>query len=74
MFDTDPTLDLVEQALVDDPFCTFCSAATTIEDDGGRVWLTCSATPGPVGILARMTRAMPHTRRLVADHREHRAA
>ncbi|HEY8819550.1 MAG TPA: hypothetical protein VIM25_12130 [Candidatus Limnocylindrales bacterium] len=75
MFDNTEMLDLVEQALTESPYCTVCSAPTTIADDHGRLWLVCSATPPPAGILARMTAAVqPHEHRLVADIREHRAA
>ena len=68
MFDNAQMLDLIERALDAQPFCQVCSAPTTIEDDHGRLWLTCSATQEPAGILARMTHAiLPHERRLVVD-------
>ena len=75
MFDNAELLERIEQALQSQPFCSVCGAATTIHDDRGRLWLTCSATPEPVGILARMTHAiLPHDRRAVANLRGLRAA
>lgn len=75
MFDNAQMLDLIERALDNQPFCSVCSAPTTIEDDRGRLWLTCSATREPAGILARMTHAiLPHDRRLVVNLREYVAA
>jgi hypothetical protein len=75
MFDNAAMLDLVERALSESPFCSICSAPTTIEDDHGRLWLVCSATPPPAGILARMTAVVqPHEHRLVADLAAHAAA
>jgi len=68
MFDNAQMLELIERALDSQPFCQVCSAPTTIEDDHGRLWLTCSATHEPTGILARMTHAiLPHERRLIVD-------
>ncbi len=75
MFDNAEMLDRVERALDDDRVCPVCSAPTTIDEEHGRLWLVCSATPAPAGILARMTHAiLPHERRLVADLADHRAA
>jgi hypothetical protein len=75
MFDNAQMLELIERALESQPFCQVCSAPTTIEDDHGRLWLTCSATHEPAGILARMTHAiLPHERRLVVNLRQYRAA
>ena len=75
MFDNAQMLDLIERALDSQPYCSVCSAPTTIEDDRGRLWLTCSATREPAGILARMTHAiLPHDRRLVVNLREYLAA
>lgn len=68
MFDNAQMLELIERALDTQPFCLVCSAPTTIEDDHGRLFLTCSAAREPGGILARMTNAiLPHERRLVVD-------
>jgi len=75
MFDNAQVLELIERALDAHPFCGLCSAPTTIQDDHDRLWLTCSATPEPIGILARMTHAiLPHDRIVVVDLREYRAA
>ena len=75
MFDNAAMLDLVERTLAEYPYCEVCSAPTTIVDDHARLWLVCSATPPPIGILARMTAVVqPHQRRLVADLTEDRAA
>ena len=75
MFDNAEMLALIEDALQSRPSCSVCGAPTTIDDDHGRLWITCSATPEPVGILARMTRAiLPHDRFLVVNLREIRAA
>jgi hypothetical protein len=75
MFENAEMLERIEQALDSQPFCSVCGAPTTINDDRGRLWLTCSVTPEPVGILARMTHAiMPHDRRVVANLRGLRAA
>ena len=75
MFDNSEMLALIEDALQSRPFCSVCGAPTTIHDVHGRLWLTCSATPEPVSVLARMTRAiLPHDRRMVVNLREYRAA
>jgi hypothetical protein len=75
MFDNAQMLELIERALDSQPFCSVCSAPTTIEDDDGRLWLTCSAAHEAAGILARMTHAiLPHDRRLVVDLSEYIAA
>ncbi len=75
MFDNAEMLALIEDALQNRPSCSVCGAPTTIDDDHGRLWITCSATPAPVGILARMTHAiLPHDRFLVVNLREYRAA
>jgi len=75
MFDNARMLDLIEQALEDDPFCPVCGAPTTIEDDSGRLWLVCSATMKPTTVLGRVSAAvMPHRRRLIVDLSEHVAA
>ncbi len=75
MFDNDQMLELIERALDDDPYCGVCGAPTTIADDDGRLWLVCSATTAPRGILARLGAAvLPHERRLVVDLREELAA
>jgi hypothetical protein len=75
MFDNDKMLELIERAVDDDPYCSVCGAATTITDDDGRLWLTCSATTATHGVLARIGAAVrPHERRLVVDLRECLAA
>jgi hypothetical protein len=75
MFDNARMLDLIERALDDDPLCPICSAPTTIEDDNGRLWLVCSATVAPGGVIGRISNAiLPHQRRLVVDLSEHVAA
>jgi hypothetical protein len=75
MFDNAAMLDLVERTLTEYPYCKVCSAPTTIAHDHGRLWLVCSATPPPIGILARMTAVVqPHERRFVADLGGRRAA
>ncbi len=75
MFDNARMLDLIERALDQDPFCPVCSAPTAIEDDDGRLWLVCSATASPTGILGRLGAVfLPHPRRLVLDLSEHLAA
>jgi hypothetical protein len=75
MFDNDQMLELIERALDDHPHCEVCGAPTTIADDDGRLWLVCSATTAPHGILARLGAAvLPHEHRLVVDLREELAA
>jgi hypothetical protein len=75
MLDNAKMLELIERAFDSQPFCTVCSAPTTIEDDRGRLWLTCSATHQPAGIRARMANAiLPHDRRLIVDLGEYIAA
>jgi hypothetical protein len=75
MFDNAEMLALIEDALQSHPSCSVCGAPTTIHDDHDRLWLTCSATPEPIGILARMTHAiLPHDRHIVVDLHEYRAA
>ena len=75
MFDNARMLDLIERALDDDPFCPVDGAPTTIEDDGGRLWLVCSAAAAPNGIIERLGAAiLPHERRLLVDLTEELAA
>ena len=75
MFDNAQMLELIEHALVGDPFCSVCAAPTTIVNDDGRLWLVCSAASAPVGRLARLSAAaLPHERSLVVDLREYVAA
>jgi hypothetical protein len=75
MFDNARMLDVLERTLDRDPFCPVCSAPTAIEDDGGRLWLVCSATANPTGFLGRLGAAfLPHPRRLVLDLTEYLAA
>jgi len=75
MFDNAEMLALIEDALQSHPSCSVCGAPTTIHDADGRLWITCSATPEPVSILARMTRAiLPHDRQVVVNLRAYRAA
>jgi hypothetical protein len=75
MFDNDQMLDVIERALDDHPYCHVCGAATTIADDDGRLWLVCSSTTAPRGILARFGAVvMPHDHSLVVDLREYLAA
>jgi hypothetical protein len=75
MFDNARMLDLIERALDDDPFCPVCSAPTTIEDDGGRLWMVCSAALEATSVVERVSAAiLPHRRRLVVDLSEHVAA
>jgi hypothetical protein len=75
MFDNARMLDLIERALDDDPFCPVCGAPTTIEDDRGRLWLVCSATMTPIGVVERVSAAiLPHERRLLVDLSEGLAA
>ena len=75
MFDNAQMLELIEHALVGDPFCSVCGAPTTIKNDDGRLWLVCSSVSAPVGRIARLSAAvLPHERQLVVDLREYIAA
>jgi hypothetical protein len=75
MFENARMLDLIEHALDVDPFCPVCGAPTTVEDEGGRLWLVCSATITPATVVGRLSAAiLPHERRLVVDLREGLAA
>ncbi len=75
MFDNLHVLDAIERALDIDRYCHVCGAPTTISDDDGRLWLVCSATTEPSGLLARIGAAVrPHERRIVVDLREALAA
>ena len=75
MFDNARLLDLIERTLDTDPYCPVCNAPTTIEDDGARLWLVCSAATAPTGFLDRLSAAIrPHERRLLVDLDEDRAA
>ena len=75
MFENSQLLERVERALDDDPYCPLCGAHTTIEDEGGRLWLVCSATTAPTTVIGRVSAAiLPHERRLIVDLREDLAA
>ena len=75
MFDNARMLDLIERAFDDDPFCLVCGAPTSIEDDDGRLWLVCSATVSPSGVIGRLGAViLPHERRLLVDLSEDLAA
>ena len=75
MFDNQQALDAVERALDADPYCHVCGAPTTISDEDGRLWLVCSTTTEPNGLLARIGAVVrPHDRRIVVDLQEALAA
>lgn len=75
MFDNARMLDLIEQAMDTDRYCPVCHAPMDIRDDAGRLWLECSATAAPDGLLARLSAALlRHPRRLVVDLTEDIAA
>ncbi len=68
MFDNARMLDLIERALAAEPFCATCGAPTTIEHDGGLLWLVCSSTLEPRTLAQRLSAVfLPHERHLVAD-------
>ena len=75
MFDNDQMLELIERTLDDHPYCESCGATTTIDDEDGRLWLVCSATTHPRGLLARIGAVvLPNERRLVVDLSEYLVA
>jgi hypothetical protein len=75
MFDESQMLDLLERALESDPFCSVCSAPTTIDADDQGLWLVCPTTTDTTTVIDRVNAAiMPHDRRLVVDQREALAA
>lgn len=75
MFEHARMLDRIERALEDHPFCPVCGVPTSIDDEGGRLWLTCSARMTPHTVIERLSAAiLPHERRLLADLSEDLAA
>jgi hypothetical protein len=75
MFDNSQMLDLLERALEADPFCSVCSAPTTIDADELGLWLVCPTTTDNSTVIERLNAAiMPHDRRLIVDQSEALAA
>ena len=75
MFDTAQTLDLIERAMEADPFCSVCSAPTTIDADDQGLWLVCPTTTDNSTVFERVNAAiMPHDRRLIVEQAEALAA
>jgi hypothetical protein len=74
MFDRVTVLELVDRAFQERPFCEACGEPTVFRSDDDSVILECSEI-GRAGIRARIASfLMPHTRRVVIDHSENRAA
>ena len=68
-------LDLIERTLDSDRACPACGAPNTVDDVDGSLWLICSATRAPDGLVQRLSAALrPHRRRLVLDPTDRRAA
>lgn len=68
MYEHARMLDLIERTLDHDPYCPICGAPTTIEEIDARLWLVCSATMTPTGIIERFAAAiLPHERRPLVD-------
>ena len=74
MFDRVTVLELIDRAFEEQPFCEACGEPTILRSDDDSVILECSAI-GRTGIRARIVDfLMPHTRRVVIDQSENRAA
>ena len=74
MFDRVTVLELIDRAFEDQRFCEACGEPTILRNDGDAVILECSAI-GRAGLRARIASLlMPHTRRVVIDCPEERAA
>ena len=74
MFDRVTVLELIDRAFEDQPFCEACGQPTILRSDGDADILECSDIGHP-GIRARIASfLMPHTRRIVIDRSEDRAA
>ena len=68
MFDNARLLDLIERTLDTDPMCPACGAPNTVEEAGGGLWIVCSATTAPDGLLQRLGAILlPHRRRIVVN-------
>jgi hypothetical protein len=68
MFDNARLLDQIERAIDSDPFCPACSAPNTVIEADDSLWIVCSATIEPDGLLHRLSAAMlPHRRRIVVN-------
>jgi hypothetical protein len=75
MLDRTSALDLIERAIDTDPYCPVCHAQTMIHDEDGRIFLICSATREPHGLLGRVgATLLPHFRRELLDLRPDMAA
>jgi hypothetical protein len=75
MFDNPQMLDLLERALEAEPFCSVCSAPTTIDADDQGLWLVCPTTTDTATVIERVNAAiLPHDRRLIVDMTESLAA
>ena len=67
MYDRATTLEIIDRAFDEQPFCATCGAPSVLLNEGDRVILECSA-PDSTALLARIGDfLMPHTRRVVLD-------
>jgi hypothetical protein len=74
MFDRVAVLELIDRAFEEQRFCEACGEPTVLRNDDDAVILECSEIGRP-GIRARIADfLMPHTRRVVIDLSENRAA
>jgi hypothetical protein len=74
MFDRVTVLELIDRAFEEQPFCESCGEPTILRSEDDAVILECSGI-GRAGIRARIADfLMPHTRRVVIDRSEDRAA
>ncbi len=70
MFERTKAVDVIESAMDTDPYCPACHAPTDVVDDGGRLYLRCTALSEPQGLLARIGAALlPHLDREILDLR-----
>ena len=59
---------LVERAMDDSPLCSRCGQPMTVNDDAGRLWLTCTALDRPRSRFGRVVDVLVgHDRELIAD-------
>ena len=75
MFERTRALDVIESAMDTDPYCPACHAPTDVVDDGGRLYLRCTALNEPQSLLARIGAViLPHLDHEILDLREGIAA
>ncbi|MFN8619555.1 MAG: hypothetical protein U0869_02255 [Chloroflexota bacterium] len=71
------SLERIEQAVTDQPFCEACGAPTVPVEEGDAIWLACASTQEHRSIVRRifsLDALLGHTHQLVLDDLTERLA